>query len=68
MTGRYNILIAQIAMAGLSRSELAEGIGMRYNTLNRKLRGEAAFTLEEAIAVRQFLCSSLPLEELFERD
>ena len=68
MEGKYNVLSAQIALAGMNRASLAETVGMHYNTLCRKMRGENSFTLEEALAIKTALNSKLPLEELFKRN
>lgn len=68
MAGKYNVLSAQIALAGMNRASLAETVGMHYNTLCRKMRGENSFTLEEALAIKTALNSKLPLEELFKRN
>ena len=65
MLKKYPVLNAQIALSGMTRSRLAEAVGMHYNTLCRKLRGETGFTIDEAIMIRKALASSLPVEELF---
>ena len=45
--------------------DLAAAIGMRYQTLSEKMRGNSPFTLQEAIAIKQALGSDEPLEYLF---
>ena len=46
MAEKYNVLSAQIALAGMDRARLAKTVGIHYNTLCRKMRGENSFTLE----------------------
>ena len=67
MAEKYNVLSAQIALAGMDRARLAETVGIHYNTLCRKMRGENSFTLEEALSIKAALNSRLPLEELFKK-
>jgi len=45
---------------------LSRDLGVHYNTLCRKLRGEMPFTLDEALRVKRLLLTDLPLERLFE--
>ncbi len=66
--GKYNILIAQMSISGIDRSALAEAVGMHYNTLCRKMRGENEFTVDEAIRIKEVLGFSSSLEELFKRE
>ncbi len=65
MEEKYNILCAQMTLSKVSRSALSRAIGIHYNTLCRKMRGENAFTVEEAVRIKQVLGSALPVEELF---
>ena len=51
----------------LSKKELAESLGMTYNTFLLKLNGKATFTLDEAMKLKDILGSPLSIEELFDR-
>lgn len=51
----------------LSKKEIAESLGMTYNTFLLKLNGKATFTLDEAMKLKEILNSSLSIEELFDR-
>lgn len=63
----YPLLEAQMLLSSCDRKSLAEALHVHYNTLCRKLRGEMPFTLDEALLIKAFLQTDLPLEELFER-
>lgn len=55
-----------IFQKGLSKREIAQKLGMTYNTLLLKLSGKATFTLDEALKLKEILGSSLSIEELFD--
>ena len=50
---------------GLKKRDIAEALGMAYNTLLLKLKGEYYFTLDEAIKLKEILETDLSVEELF---
>lgn len=62
----YKRIEAQIILSGVSRKELAQALGMSYNTLNLKLSGKRDFSLDEAIKVKRLLNAKEPVEMLFE--
>lgn len=49
----------------LSKKDIAAALDIGYNTLMAKLRGESKFTLDEAIALKEFLNTDVTVEELF---
>ncbi len=51
----------------LSKKEIAQKLGMTYNTFLLKLNGKASFTLDEAMKLKDVLGSTLSIEELFDR-
>lgn len=57
-----------MAALGIDTITLSQRSGIPYPTLRRRLRGEAGFTLEEAIYIHKVIGQNLTLEELFERD
>ena len=63
----YKNVKAQIILSGLSRKDLAQKLGIQYNTLNHKLSGKSVFTLDEAMAIKRILGSNIPIEQLFEK-
>ena len=69
----YPNLRAELARKGITVRLLAKKIGMATSTLSLKLSGKSSFTLEEAIAIKQYLNDVKPfngcisLEVLFER-
>jgi hypothetical protein len=63
----YRNLEAEMARKGLSKREVAEGIGMnRYPTFIEKMNGNYKFKLDEAVAIRDNFFPDLTLDYLFE--
>ena len=62
----YRRVEAQIVFTGTTKRELAETIGIGYNTLLSKLRGESDFTLKEGGAIKVALKFNGTIEELFD--
>lgn len=61
--------IEQIIFAKkISKKELADSLSMTYNTLLLKLKGNATFTLDEAIKLKSVLNTSYSIEELFDKN
>lgn len=57
----------EMFMKGLSYGQLAYKLGMSYASVRRKMKGIHPITLDEALAIKKALGSSLPLEELFSK-
>lgn len=51
----YNNLKAEIARAGLTNSEMADSIGVKYTTLWRLLNGKRQWRLGEMMAIQSEL-------------
>ena len=51
----YKNLKAEVARAGLTNSEMADVIGVKYGTLWRLLNGKQQFRLGEMIAIQSEL-------------
>lgn len=62
---KYKLLEMELIRTGLTKRELADRIGMRYDTLCSKMRGKTPFCGGEAVLIKRTLESSYPLEELF---
>jgi len=62
----YERIEAQIVLSGISKRELANRIGISYNTLNIKLNGKSAFTLDEAVKIKKEIKAIEPVEALFD--
>ena len=62
----YRNLEAEIARKNISKKVIAEELGIRYNTLTAKLRGDNKFTLDEALKIKQMLGAAIEVEQLFE--
>lgn len=63
----YPNLRAEVARKGLTMKELAKRIGIGESTMNQKLNGKYAFTLDEAVLIRDVLEVDIPLDVLFEK-
>ena len=51
----------------LTKKEVAQKMGMKYNTFLLKLKGEYPFTFDEALLLKKVLETDLPIETLFEK-
>ena len=63
----YKRLESEMVLHNVTRKDLADAIGVQYNTILLKLRGVYGFTLDEAFKIKEFLKTDLPLDELFAR-
>lgn len=61
----YRNLKAEIARSGLSRTAVAEALGISLSTLSCKLAGKSPWLFEEAIKLKQVLGTDILLETLF---
>ena len=62
----YRRLEAELVFHGMTKQELSEKTGIRYNTLVLKLSGGAPLQFSEAVAIKKAIGSKYTLEELFE--
>ncbi|WP_297429791.1 hypothetical protein [Clostridium sp.] len=63
----YKRIESQLVLIGKSKKELADELGIRYNTLLLKFKGSSSFTLDEALAIKQILKTQYTVEELFKK-
>lgn len=63
----YHVLEAEMAYQGVSKQGLADGIGMKYNTLRAKINGKSPFSFDEAVRIQTFLHTDIPVETLFSK-
>lgn len=62
----YANLNAEIARAGMSKTELAKAIGKSRTTLSQKLSGQTNIDIKEAFAIKKAIgCDNVTLDELF---
>lgn len=61
----YPNLNAELSRRDLTVEKLALLIGMNYNTLRLKLKGERRLTFSEALSIKQAINVTIPLEVLF---
>lgn len=62
----YKLIDVQLIKKGWDSSQLAKETGIRYSSLRRKLRGEAKFTIPEAVKIKAVLECDTPIEALFD--
>jgi hypothetical protein len=63
----YKRLLSRMAISGHNSSSIGKLLGISYSTMRNKMKGQAPFTLEEALRVRQILAPEEKLEDLFEK-
>ena len=63
----YRKVLARMALMDISKTEVAQRMGVSYSTLHNKLCGVTDFTLSEARLVKELLGSQEPLEDIFQR-
>lgn len=59
-----NVRVAMV-MKNMTMIDLSNATGIRYQTLSEKLRGNSELSLKEAVAIKNALGASMPLEVLF---
>lgn len=64
----YKRVEAQIILSGMSKKEIAQCLGISYNTLNLKLSGKSSFSLDEAMEIKRILQAEDAVERLFEKE
>lgn len=64
----YPTLRAEMARRRITASMLAVAIGVNDGTISRKLTGKAPITLGEAVTIKEYLETDLPLDVLFETE
>lgn len=62
---KFKNLIAEMARKGVMQKELANEVGIRPETLSKKILGKSEFTLGELKRIRDFINPELKLEYLF---
>jgi len=63
----YKTIESQLVLIGKSKKELADDLGIGYNTLLLKFKGTNSFTLDEALAIKGILKTRYTVEELFKK-
>lgn len=61
----YRLIEAHLVLAGKTKRELSEQLGISYNTLLLKLKGTTCFTLDEAVKLQTLLGIDESIEEMF---
>lgn len=61
-------LLGEMAKRKVSKEDLAELLGLHWNSVANKINGKSAFSVEEAVKVRDSYFPEWKLEELFRRE
>lgn len=61
----YRNLEAELARQGITKTKVANELGITLGTLSLKLKGKYNVTLSEAIKIKKILEVNLPIEYLF---
>lgn len=61
----YPNLRAELARKGATLTKVAEYLGINISTLSQKYNGKSEWSFREVIAIKKFLGTTMPLEELF---
>ena len=63
----YPNLEAELARNDISKTEIAEFLGVRQATVYDKLNGNSSIKLDEALAIKREFFSELNMEYLFKK-
>lgn len=62
----YSNLEAELARRGITKTKVAQELGLTLGTLSLKLSGKSNLTLPEAIKIKKIIDIEMPIEYLFE--
>lgn len=57
---------AKLGYRNMTRLDLSDATGIKYQTLNAKLNGDSELTLADAVKIKRALKTDMPLEDLFD--
>lgn len=64
----YPNLRAEMARRQITGNQIAEKLGIWSSTFSAKASGKSAFTLDEAMVIKDILRTDISLEELFQKE
>ena len=64
----YPNLKGELAKKGITLEPIATYLGITVSTLSQKFNGKYRLTFDEAIKIKSFIGSELPLEVLFSKE
>lgn len=64
----FNQIEIEMARDRISKKDLSQKAGIKYDTLLYKLKGSAEFTRPEMLKIQAAFSNHIPLEELFTTD
>ncbi|MBQ9613072.1 MAG: hypothetical protein IJV14_10900 [Lachnospiraceae bacterium] len=64
----YKQIGMEMVAKGIDTQLLSEMCGIPYQTLRKRLRGGAGFTLEEAIDIHKVIGQHMTIEQLFQKE
>jgi plasmid maintenance system antidote protein VapI len=64
---RYGNLLAEMARANITQSEIAILLNRTISTVSTKINGKYPFTLDEAVKIKEHLFNDKDISYLFEK-
>ncbi|MVB11361.1 hypothetical protein CAFE_20750 [Caprobacter fermentans] len=62
----YKLLESKMTFVGMTKKQLAQEMGLGYNTLLAKFKHESSFSLDEAAEIKRIVDAPESIEVLFE--
>lgn len=62
----YKLIESKMTLIGMTKKQLAQEMGMGYNTLLAKFKRESSFSLDEAAEIKCIVGAPESIEVLFE--
>lgn len=66
--GAYGNLKAELSKKDITYKEVAISLGLHRNAVERKIKGESKFSVEEAMHIQEKFFSDISISYLFRRD
>ena len=67
MAIKYPMLTGKIAERGISKSKIADAIGISPRSLRNKMDGNTSFTWEEVCTIQERFFPDMQMKDLFSR-
>ena len=67
MALKYPVLTGKIAERGISKSRIAEAIGISPRSFRNKMEGSTKFTWEEVCVIQERFFPDMQMKDLFSR-
>lgn len=67
MAVKFPVLTSEIARRGMTKSKLAEAIGVSYRSFHNKMTGVSSFTWDEVNIIQERFFPDIDKDHLFSR-